>query len=204
MTCIVAVEHNGVIYMGGDSAGVGGLSLTVRDDKKVFKNGEMVFGFTSSFRMGQLLEFKLDLPYHKPKISDYKYMVTEFIDAVRSCLKDGGYARNTSGEESGGTFLVGYRGTVYRIDGDFQVGMPTDPYSAVGCGDDLALGSLYSTRARETDPMQRVMEALEAAERFSAGVRRPFNIVSTEAKTDGENNDMRDVSEDRPVQDKEA
>ena len=37
MTCIVGLlDANGDIYMGGDSAGVGGLSLTIRKDPKVF------------------------------------------------------------------------------------------------------------------------------------------------------------------------
>ena len=35
MTCIVGLVHEGVVYIGGDSAGVGGLSLTVRADEKV-------------------------------------------------------------------------------------------------------------------------------------------------------------------------
>ena len=30
MTCIVGLVHEGVVYIGGDSAGVAGLSLTVR------------------------------------------------------------------------------------------------------------------------------------------------------------------------------
>ena len=40
MTCIVGLVHGGKVYMGGDSAGVGGYCLTVRADEKVFRNGE--------------------------------------------------------------------------------------------------------------------------------------------------------------------
>ena len=35
MTAIAAIAEDGKVYMGGDSAGVGGLSLTVRKDTKV-------------------------------------------------------------------------------------------------------------------------------------------------------------------------
>lgn len=51
MTCIVGLEHNGRVYIGADSAGVSGWDLTVRADKKVFRNGSFLFGFTDSFRM---------------------------------------------------------------------------------------------------------------------------------------------------------
>ena len=42
MTCIVGLVEKGNVYIGGDSAGVGGYSLTVRADRKVFRNGDFV------------------------------------------------------------------------------------------------------------------------------------------------------------------
>ncbi|MEJ8547182.1 hypothetical protein [Brevibacillus borstelensis] len=176
MTCIVGLVHNGKVYMGGDSAGVSGYNLTVRADEKVFINGEFLMGFTSSFRMGQLLRCRFKPPYHRPEVSDYEYLVTDFIDEVRNCLKQGGYARNDNGEERAGTFLIGYRGKLYTVECDYQVGIPDDNFAAVGCGDLIALGALYASEG--VGPMKRVNQALEAAERFSAGVRGPFVIKS--------------------------
>jgi ATP-dependent protease HslVU (ClpYQ) peptidase subunit len=178
MTCIAAVAQNGKVYIGGDSAGVGGYSLTVRADEKVFVNREMIMGFTSSFRMGQLLRFKLEIPYHKPEIEIYEYMVTDFIEAVRQCLKDGGFVRTNSGEDSGGTFLVGYKGELFIIDDDFQVGRPLLGYDAVGCGEDIAKGSLFSTKDGTKSAEERILESLKAAEQFSAGVRGPHRVLS--------------------------
>ena len=57
MTCIVGLVDNGKIYMGGDSAGVSNLDIRIRADQKVFKTGEFIMGFTSSFRMGDLLKY---------------------------------------------------------------------------------------------------------------------------------------------------
>ncbi len=54
MTCIAAVAHEGNVWMGADSAGVSGLALAVRRDPKIYRVGDFLFGFTSSFRMGQL------------------------------------------------------------------------------------------------------------------------------------------------------
>lgn len=52
MTCIIGFIKNKKVYIGGDSAGVGGSHVTIRRDSKVFKNGNFIMGYTSSFRMG--------------------------------------------------------------------------------------------------------------------------------------------------------
>lgn len=84
MTCIVGMVEGGRVWIGGDSAGVAELELTVRADEKVFTNGPYVFGFTSSFRMGQLLRYKLKPP-KPPRFGDLMaFMVNDFIEAVRS------------------------------------------------------------------------------------------------------------------------
>lgn len=62
MTCIVGLVDQGNVWIGGDSAGVGGYDLMLRADQKVFRNGDFLMGFTSSFRMGQLLRYKLSPP----------------------------------------------------------------------------------------------------------------------------------------------
>lgn len=179
MTCIVGLADCGSVYIGGDSAGVAGLDLTVRSDSKVFRSGEYVFGFTSSFRMGQLLRYKLAAP-PPPDDDVHRFMATVFVDMVRECLKAGGYARKSNEEESAGCFLVGVRGRLFEIASDYQVGENLDGYAAVGCGSQVALGAMYAAPLVAT-PYHRIKTALEAAERFSAGVRAPFAIVRTEA-----------------------
>lgn len=178
MTAIAAITTGKKVYIGGDSAGVGGVSLTVRKDPKVFKNGKFVMGFTSSFRMGQLLHYSFKPPKQPDKMDVDRYMNTKFIDAVRKCLKDGGYANTSNGVESGGCFIVGYKGSLFIVYNDFQVAMPAYNHCAVGCGDDLCTGSLFSTEGSGMKPEERIKKALSAAEAFSAGVRGPFLIVS--------------------------
>ena len=101
-------------------------------------------------------------------------MATTFVDAVRERLKAGGWATKSNEQEHGGTFLVGVRGRLFEIGPDYQVGESMDGFSAVGCGDQVAHGALFASRGRPA--MDRVVTALAAAERFSAGVRRPFAI----------------------------
>lgn len=176
MTAIVGIAKDGKVYIAGDSAGVSDLDVTVREDTKIFQNGNMIFGYTSSFRMGQLLRFKLKIPKQKCD-NDLEYMVTDFIDAVKSCFKKNGYSKIENNTESGGCFMVGYKSALYVIYDDFQVGKSKIQYDAIGCGEKYCLGSMYST-SNEKDPKKRLITALESAEKFSGGVRNPFNIIS--------------------------
>lgn len=181
MTCIVGLVDKGRVWLGGDSAGVSGLDLMVRSDPKVFRNGAFLFGFTSSFRMGNLLQHSLTPPRHHPDDDVFKFMVTDFVNAVRACLGTGGFARKDNNVEWGGTFLVGFAGRLFTIYDDFQVGENLTGFGACGCGESFALGALYASNGK--DPRGRVKLALEAAAEFSAGVRGPFTILNGAAST---------------------
>lgn len=174
MTCIVGLVHEGRVLIGGDSAGVAGLDLTVRADRKVFRNGDFTFGFTTSFRMGQLLRHSFVPPRRYPGADIEKFMVVDFIDAVRSCLKAGAFSTTRDGAEIGGTFLVGHAGHLFTVHSDYQVAQQADGFDAVGCGESFARGALYANAHLE--PASRVEQALRCAESFSAGVRGPFHI----------------------------
>jgi len=168
--------------MAGDSAGIGGLSIVTRSDKKVFLKYDSIgnpfgMGFTSSFRMGQLLQYALNVPPIPVGVDLHEYMVTSFIHSVRLCLKEGGFSIISNNEEKGGTFLVATHGRIFYVDEDFQVGENLPDYSACGCGEDLALGSLFTSQGLKWTPAERLKKALAAAETFSAGVRSPFNII---------------------------
>jgi hypothetical protein len=159
VTCIVGLvdQESGDIWMGGDSAGASGHHLQVRAQPKVFRKGSVVMGYTSSFRMGQLLQYKLQIPSerdaHDALIEPFEWMVTRFVEAIRTCLKDGGFAKKKDEVEEGGTFLVGYRGRAYE------------------------LGALDVLTASGAGPEHTVLRALEAAERFSGAVAEPFCVV---------------------------
>ena len=179
MTCIVGFSLKGKVYIGGDSAGIGEWDLTIRTDPKVFRNGPAIFGFTSSFRMGDLLRYALVIPERHPDEDIDRWMRTGFVDAVRNCLKAGGFAEKEKETEKGGRFLVGYEGRLFYVGSDYQVGESVDPYDAVGCGSDYAKGAMAAMIQLQSvgDPKQMIEIALAITERNCAGVRAPFNVV---------------------------
>lgn len=175
MTCIVGLVHEGTVYMGGDSAAVEGYNVSLSVMPKVFINGPFVMGYTSSFRMGQLLQYAFNPPERGLSQDVYAYMVTTFINTARECFKSGGYGRKHSEEEEGGQFLVGYCGRLFTVEADYQVHESATGYDAVGCGSPYALGAVHALEG--ATPRERIKAALKAAEHFSAGVRGPFTVL---------------------------
>lgn len=172
MTVIVGLIDQGKVYLGGDSAAVGDY-IMARNDQKVFKNGEYLIGFTTSYRMGQLLRYQ----FIPPELNTWdveKFMATDFIESVRSCFERFGYGQ----KDLGGSFLVGIRDRLFYVDPDFHSGFSSYGYESVGCGSPFALGSLHSTVGE--DPTIRVTKALSAAVEFSTGCCGPFTVISNE------------------------
>lgn len=182
MTCIVGMEHKGEVWMGGDSAGTAGnMNQRIRGDKKVFKKGEFLFGFCGSFRMGQLLRHNLQLPPPQAAgVDDATYLVNDFVNAVKVCFSEG--KELPAGFE--GAFLIGYRGHLYNIEGDFQVGQPEAKFDACGSGADVAVGAMHASSG-EKNPKKRIQTALEASALNNAAVRPPFTIMCLKAGESG-------------------
>lgn len=183
MTCVVGLTHNGITYIGADSLASNSYSKTIRKDKKVFKlkdTNNAILGFTSSYRMGQLLMYANGLidPRDEPDI-DHEYLVTKFIPNVIYLFENGGFGKNNSGEKSGGTFLLGYKDKLFKIESDYQVSESYKNYDACGSGEEFALGSLHTTEGLGMNPVERIHMALQAASEFSVGVQPPFYILNT-------------------------
>ncbi len=182
MTCIVALKEKNKIYIGGDSAAVAGLSVNVRSDTKVFKNGKFLIGYAGSFRMGQIMRFHFKPPVHKRGKPDYEYMCVDFIKKMQKTFEANGFdgENKRSEKETCGQMLVAYNGELYEIYEDYQVGIVADPFNSIGCGSELAIGSLYTlnrTKSRLT-PEQKLEVALDAASTYNGGVLPPYNILS--------------------------
>lgn len=184
MTCIVGMEFKNGVMIAGDSLGVSGYDIIERKDTKVFKNGKFIIGYTSSFRMAQLLRYSLNCDKQKSSQSDFNFMCTTFINSVRKCLKDGGFLKINNEKEHGGVFLVGYKGKLYKVYDDMQIAINIDNFYACGCGESYALGSIYTSlknnKIKKYDEkiVKGILKfALESASKFSGGVGGKFNYI---------------------------
>lgn len=158
MTCLVGLIDNDRVFIGGDSAAVAGDAVEVRANRKVFRNGDFVMGFTGSFRVGQLLQYA-DLPAVEGE--PIAHIVNEIVPILR------GFAGKETDE-----ILVATAGRLFKISSDYSVA-EYDTYTAAGQGEPYALGRLHGSLGA---PEQRVVAALAAAEAHCGAVRAPFHI----------------------------
>lgn len=176
MTAIAGIVENGKVWIGGDSAASGG-SVIIRKgkDPKVFRNGEFLIGYSTSFRMGQILEHLFEPPNLTENITMMQHMVKYFIPAAQKVLVENGYSRD------GGAFLVGFRGELFSIEPGWQITRPVTDYHSCGIGADIVRSSLFTsaTVAPSMGPRDRIALALHAADYLLGDVARPFHILST-------------------------
>ena len=186
MTCIVGIESKGCVWIGGDSASSDGYTVQISANDKVFRKGSFLFGFTTSWRMGQIIQYCFQPPEHTASVSDMEYLVTQFIPALREKYEAEKWGRAENGRSEGGQFLLGYKDRLYQVQPDYHVHAATcegDVYDSVGSGFQYALGSLYSTFGKK--PQDRIVTALTAAARHNAFVRGPFKTVCLKTAAPG-------------------
>jgi hypothetical protein len=193
MTCNVAITDGQVVVLGGDSAGTSGYELRLRADPKVFRVGCYAIGFTTSFRMGQILRYATDLPEPPPGVGPAeleRFLVTELISTVRQSFAEHGFAKKArftssgqggvieEGQDVGGLFLLGVAGQIFEVREDYQLARPAVRYSAVGHGAPIALGALHALESvPDLSLRERAAMALAAAEANCSVVRGPFHFV---------------------------
>lgn len=184
MTCVVGIEQDGIVWLGADSSSIEphSMKLQIVSEPKAFAREEFAAAFTTSFRMGQLLEHAFSPPPRPEGATDVGYLVSMFLDELRRCFREHGFVQtandeHATGQELGGEFLLAYRGRLYQVFPDFNITRPARGFAAAGCGEQVALGSLHATHGKGA-PGDRILAALSAAEEFSAGVRGPFTVIS--------------------------
>lgn len=179
MTCIVALEANGRVYMGSDTFGSNGYTGRTNEAPKTFQNGSALIGYTTSFRMGQILQYGLVVPEESLTWDIDRWMAVDLMPAIRTAFEAHGWDRLNEGRAKGGEFLFSIHGRCYAVQADYSfLRSPLGEY-AIGSGKDYALGSLHATRDW-AKPKQRVAAALAAAAEHVVSVDGPFDFMRQE------------------------
>ena len=192
MTCIVGLIQKQHIWIGGDDgvAGEDGI-VEIRTLPKVFAKGSMLIGGYGSLRVLQVVQYCMHQPAHPKGWSTMKYLLTAWIPSLKKALveqrvisADPGTTEDNSDLDAllpGSGLVLGYRGELFTVEDDGQVGRTALPYSAVGSGAQFALASLCQQEmlADSRHPETRVRNALEIAAAHIANVNGPFTVIST-------------------------
>lgn len=162
MTCIVALKHDGVLYLGSDSQVSFGGTIFYDSEPKVFKKGSMIIGCAGNLVFGKILKYNFNIPDHSESLSDLEYLNSVFVDSLREICRKREYLKvidSRSGTSD--STLICYHGEIYRLSSDFDVTLFSGDFISIGSGGEFALGSMYSTSG--VSPIDRLNTAIEAA-----------------------------------------
>lgn len=179
MTCICGMVRDGHVYMAGDMMGSNGFTGRVYPDSKVFVNGNFIVGYTSSFRMGQILEWNWEEPLRQEGISDRQYMQQNVVESLRETFAVYGYGVKEGLEDVGGNFLIGYKGNLYEMQDNFSL-LCINDFSAIGSGQYHAEAILLNNfNNLERHPFNIMQDAIVTAAYFTQSVSEECTMYSS-------------------------
>lgn len=174
MTCIVAIAHQGKVYMGGERGHSDSHTIVSSTRPKIFERGSYLIGYAGNSGIGQAVVHNFEFPPLGKSTHIDRHMSTVFIPKLRSFITDNNIKLSENDDDSAG-FVVGIKGRVYEIDmSDFQCIEYNEV--AIGSGSSYAYGSLYSTN--DYEPLDRIRQSIEAAILYSPTCQGPIDILS--------------------------
>ncbi len=182
MTCVIAIKNpDGSITLGGDKAASTEYDSRITTMPKIFKVGDFHFGYTTSFFMGQILQYGFTPPTRPVGISDQEYLFIHVRNELTKLFEREkfGVRNENSIEKLFGTFIIVYRGRVYEVLSNMAMLEYVDAVTVVGCGVHCALGAIYSIQQHVHDmPAEQIIRsALRSCSMILTGVSEECDII---------------------------
>lgn len=173
MTCVIGLEADGVVWLGGDSAVTAGNLRSICREPKVVVASGIAIGIAGNGRETDLaLSWKPPTP---PKDHIRRWLIRKFVPALWAEFADANIKRKEVELE----LLVGIGGELFAIDERGGVASNADGYEAIGVpeGAAAARGNLRATGDRP--PEERLAMALDAAREACWLIAEPYRYVNT-------------------------
>ncbi len=179
MSVIVAVTNGEKVWMGSDSAVTD--NLTYLSGSKVHTVGEILYGVVGNLDSYNAIVHGAKLPGSiinarsggdiRGEVEVTRWAYHTVLPRLKEALV------RAEVKEPCFSVLLGVRGRILMID-ENCITEDTRPYSSIGDGAEVALGSLHSQMNRQgrRDHARISERALEAAAEFSSTCRGPFFV----------------------------
>lgn len=181
MTCIIAKVQDGRVHMIGDCMGSNGFVKNIyTKTPKVFSVGDFIIGYTTSFRMGQILQYSWTPPVRLVNDQDDdKYLYKSVVDSVKKCFEDNGFGHKSSEEFEAGVFLIGWQGRLFEMQSNMSL-MEVEDFASVGCGSYHAVAAMKTMKhlnQLNEKPLEFLEVALEITANSVEGVSTNYTYV---------------------------
>lgn len=187
MSVIVAIKHEGKIYIGADSQVTKGgsrKSLSNPNNYKVWKvkNAEhCLMGHVGSLRDACVLRCEPNFIREIDQVHDvfgFEYVVERIEPMIKNILADRDFVRK---EDPYGTmdsrFLFAHKDRLFTIE--YGSVIEHDDFVAIGSGESEAVGSLLSTEDIK-DQKERIIKAIKATAAHDIYVDYPIIMTDTD------------------------
>lgn len=186
MTCIVGIEHDGVVTLAADSR-LSDMDSHIYQNMvstKVWTSGEWVYGGCGSLRGLQILRYIFaapQLPDEDDADTMEEYLVNYWSEELRETFSDAGHQKMKHEVQTTPNtwFMFGIRGRLYLMMYDYAVYRIDRGFQAVGSGEQYALGALEALKGVKMHPQDKLTAALDATSAFCPSVGPPYHYVTT-------------------------
>lgn len=160
MTCIIGYKTEKGTFLGADSLGSNGHTKAEYTTPKLFKVYDMVIGYTTTYRFGQILQYHMKEILVK-EMDSYNYLIKIIVPEIRRCLGEHGAKHTKDNLESGGNCIIGYKNEIYELQNDFSVLSSVNGLITVGSGEDISRGAMIALKETTLNPEECIRKALE-------------------------------------------
>ena len=172
MTCIVGIAKDGVVYMGGDRGASDTYTILPLCRPKIVQINNYLVGYAGTQGIGQIAHM-IELPHIPNNKNITKTLRTTFIKSLKNAVEE--YGNAPLNEDNSTDWLIGVHGRLFEITSDdWQVSEFEE--SAIGSGNNIALGSLHTSRSWK-DQEKRIRYSLQAAVDISPSCLGPIDIL---------------------------
>lgn len=170
MTVLVGIVDNESIYIGADRGATDEQTIISMSRPKISIKDGWIFAYSGSLGTGQLLEF-IDFPI--PKGDIYRLVRLDIVSNLKNTIDE--YGKDE--EDNSVDFLIGSQGRLFEFStSDWSVTEVQE--TSIGSGNQLALGSLYTTQPFDMTVDERITLAVSAAIHYSPTCQGPLDILS--------------------------
>ena len=171
MTILVGIADGKNVYIGADRAASDDSTIITMCRPKVGVDNKWIYAYAGSVGTGQLLEF-VEFPTLDKKADVYKVLRLNIVKQLKTLVSEHG----NDGEDNGAEFLIGANGRLFEFSTS-DWGVVEVSETCAGSGNQISLGSLYTTYTLDMDIEERIKYALEAAIEYSPTCQGPVDIL---------------------------
>ena len=190
MTIIIGIKDKKNTYLATDSQWTKGQikgkcdkifvkELKVIDSDGQIKNIEKIyFAETGDLVNGEWVKYVFDLPDKLDTETDIEYLINSLCYNLRKNMLNTGLIEEINSKvKTNIWFTIVYNKKIYQINNRCGLFIPKEDYVVDGSGEEIALGSLYTTKNSKLTVKERIKLAVESCDYHSIYVDGEVNIV---------------------------